>query len=172
MDNNSRFVAHFFSDKSGNKPDEDRESLPADVLERLGIHHTLTCIKGVGAGAHNGHSEASRHLEYLSGEARAIGSVIESVSEIIANTSLLAMNAKIEASNAGESGRGFSVVAGEVGRVAKQTDEALKAITTSLSNISSGLELAKKSLDDTDNQLVELVKLCDTSIEKVLDPKS
>jgi methyl-accepting chemotaxis protein len=59
---------------------------------------------------------------------------------------MLALNAAIEAARAGEYGRGFSVVADEVKKLAEETDESASNISLILNRISSDTELALKEI--------------------------
>jgi len=59
-----------------------------------------------------------------------IGRMTEFVEDVSDETQLLALNAAIEAARAGTHGLGFAVVAGEVGRLAKTTNESTSAIKT------------------------------------------
>ncbi len=59
-----------------------------------------------------------------------VRSVIELISNLAGQTNLLALNATIEAARAGDAGKGFAIVAGEVKNLAKQTDESVQNIET------------------------------------------
>ncbi len=71
----------------------------------------------------------------LSQQTQVIGEIIASVDAISATSSLLAVNAAIEASRAGEHGRGFSVVAQEVKNLAKQSKQATARVRSILGDI-------------------------------------
>lgn len=80
---------------------------------------------------------------------KQVVTVITTIEEIASQTHLLALNASIEAARAGEAGRGFSVVATEIGKLA---DESAKAVNSTRSLISVSLEEITKG-----NELVEQV---------------
>lgn len=65
----------------------------------------------------------------LTEAARSIRATVELITGIADQTKMLALNATIEAARAGEAGHGFSVVAGEVKNLAKQTALATEQIT-------------------------------------------
>jgi methyl-accepting chemotaxis protein len=71
----------------------------------------------------------------LAEQAQAIGDIIATVNEIAEQTNLLALNAAIEASRAGEHGRGFGVVAGEVKMLAEQSKKATQQVRQILGDI-------------------------------------
>jgi methyl-accepting chemotaxis protein len=71
----------------------------------------------------------------LAEQAQAIGEIIATVNEIAEQTNLLALNAAIEASRAGEHGRGFGVVAGEVKMLAEQSKKATQQVRQILGDI-------------------------------------
>ena len=78
---------------------------------------------------------AATSIRELTDKAEAIGEIITTVNEIADQTNLLALNAAIEASRAGEHGKGFSVVAGEVKALAEQSKRATGQVRRILSEI-------------------------------------
>ena len=70
---------------------------------------------------------------------------ISSINEIADRTSLLAMNAAIQAAHAGEAGRGFAVVAGEVRKLAGSSAESAQAISSRLAELITSIRKAEET---------------------------
>lgn len=78
----------------------------------------------------------------LAEQAQAIGEIIASVNDIAEQTNVLSLNASIEASRAGEHGRGFSVVAAEIKTLAEQSKKATAQVRQILGEIQNATSAA------------------------------
>jgi methyl-accepting chemotaxis protein len=75
----------------------------------------------------------------LSDKTQAVGEIIASVNDIAEQSHLLALNAAIEAAAAGEHGRSFSVVAGEMKNLADQSKQATVQVRSILGDIQKAI---------------------------------
>jgi methyl-accepting chemotaxis protein len=101
---------------------------------RAGRQAIEESVAGMGAVKEQVESIAESILA-LAEQAQAIGEIIASVNDIAEQTNLLALNAGIEASRAGEHGRGFQVVAAEVKALADQAKKATAQVRQILGDI-------------------------------------
>jgi len=88
-------------------------------------------IKEIGAKMNEikeGSVASSVSVQLLSEKSNEISRVLSIIQEIVSQTNLLALNAAIEAAQAGDAGRGFSVVAQEIRKLAEQSRNAIKEV--------------------------------------------
>lgn len=79
--------------------------------------------------------QASDMIKHLNESSQAIGTVINVISGIAAQTNLLSLNAGIEAARASEHGRGFAVVASEIRKLAEESHQAAEQIAVMIKQI-------------------------------------
>ncbi len=98
-------------------------------------------------------------VEGLSGAVAKIGSIVDMINRIAAQTNLLALNATIEASRAGDAGRGFGVVAGEVKNLADQTGSATGEIAKLIGEVEAATRAAVSSTSEISDRIGEIDRL-------------
>ena len=86
-------------------------------------------------------------VDRLGNRSKEIGEIVDAISSIAEQTNLLALNASIEAARAGEQGRGFNVVAGEVAKLANESQESAKQIAALIKAIQEDTSAAVASMD-------------------------
>ncbi len=105
--------------------------------------------------------ETAKATEILSEKSREIQLVLNSVKDISKQTSLLALNAAIESARAGEHGKGFSVVADEVGNLSIQTVKATEQISRVIQDITLEISNSVSQIKLTNNSSKSLSKIID-----------
>ncbi|MDD6070789.1 MAG: methyl-accepting chemotaxis protein [Clostridiales bacterium] len=89
----------------------------------------------------------------LSVAVQEIGVTLDLISDISNSTNLLALNASIEAARAGEAGRGFSVVATEVGNLANSTQQSLAEIKVVIERVQNNVKEISGQIDENSSKL-------------------
>lgn len=119
--------------------------------------------------------ETAKRITRLGRSSEEIGKIVQLIGDIADRTSILALNASIQAAAAGDAGRGFAVVAEEVERLAERSTEATRQIATLTRTIQSETQEAVASMQAATTEVVAGTKLAreagDTlqEIQKVSD---
>ena len=105
--------------------------------------------------------DTSKRIKRLGESSQEIGEIVDLISDITEQTNVLALNAAIQAASAGEAGRGFSVVAEEVQRLAERSGEATKQIGALVKTIQGDTYDAVAAMEKSTLGVVEGAKLSD-----------
>ena len=117
-------------------------------LSKKNMDELLRCVKV----SNDANANVSKELLQLREHTGKMQSIIDMINSIASQTSLLALNASIEAARAGDAGRGFAVVASEISNLADQTQGATGNITGLIDSIST-------ELSDVVNVIEDMIKV-------------
>ncbi|HZN86143.1 MAG TPA: methyl-accepting chemotaxis protein [Burkholderiales bacterium] len=105
--------------------------------------------------------ETSKRIKRLGESSQEIGEIVQLISDITEQTNVLALNAAIQAASAGEAGRGFTVVAEEVQRLAERSGEATKHIGAIVKSIQRDTQDAVEAMERSTRGVVDGTKTAD-----------
>lgn len=105
----------------------------------------------------------SKRIKRLGESSQEIGEITELISDITEQTNVLALNAAIQAASAGEAGRGFSVVAEEVQRLAERSAEATRQIAELVKTIQNDTHDAIMAMERSTQEVVQGATLSDNA---------
>jgi methyl-accepting chemotaxis protein len=138
------------TEKAGIVVDAAEKSLELSEVGRDSVSESITNMKKIRSGVVNISSE----LKGLNDQISQIADFVMKVSNVAKKTNLLAINASIEASKAGESGKGFSVVSDEIRKLAEQTQGLVQDVDADVKKIIHKTEQTR-SVTDKGIQLVD-----------------
>src|SRR3569833_68607 len=107
--------------------------------------------------------ETSKRIKRLGESSQEIGEITELISDITEQTNVLALNAALQAASASEAGRGFSVVAEEVQRLAERSADATKQIGALVRTIQTDTHDAVAAMEKSTLGVVEGARLSDAA---------
>ncbi|WP_271008483.1 methyl-accepting chemotaxis protein [Paucibacter sp. B51] len=107
--------------------------------------------------------ETSKRIKRLGESSQEIGEITELISDITEQTNVLALNAAIQAASAGEAGRGFSVVAEEVQRLAERSGDATRRIAALVKTIQTDTHDAVAAMERSTLGVVQGTRLSDAA---------
>ena len=98
--------------------------------------------------------ETAKRIKRLGESSQEIGEIVELIGDIGDRTSILALNASIQAAMAGEAGRGFAIVADEVERLADRATEATKRASMLVKATQSETAEVMTAMEDTTREVI------------------
>lgn len=102
--------------------------------------------------------DIARQIEQLDDSSGRIGEITDIITEIAKRTNLLSLNAGIEAARAGGQGRGFSILADEIRRLADESGNAANDIKLQIDDIQKQIQLTAQNMDEGVNRIDESAK--------------
>jgi twitching motility protein PilJ len=105
--------------------------------------------------------ETAKRIKRLGERSQEIGAIVQLIGDIAERTSILALNASIQAARAGEAGRAFVVVAEEVERLAERASNATRQIASLVSTIQSETHEAVIAMEGSTGEVVQGSQLAD-----------
>ena len=113
--------------------------------------------------------ETSKRIKRLGESSQEIGEITDLISDITEQTNVLALNAAIQAASAGEAGRGFSVVAEEVQRLAERSADATRQIAALVKMIQTDAQNAMGAMERSAQGVVAGAQLTDNAGEALTE---
>ena len=114
------------------------------------VHKTINGMNGIRQQV----QQTSKRIKRLGESSQEIGEIVQLIGDIADRTSILALNASIQAAMAGEAGKGFAVVAEEVERLAERSTEATKRISGLIKSIQSDTNETIAAMEETTREVV------------------
>lgn len=111
--------------------------------------------------------DTARAIKRLGESSQEISDFAKTINEISDRTSILALNASIQAAAAGEEGRGFAVVAEEIQRLAERAASSTRQIETLVKNILGEITEAGTSMDASIQEVVEGTALSKNALSRL-----
>jgi len=127
-----------------------------------GAEAVQSAIRGMGT-TREQIQETGKRIKRLGESSQEIGEIVDLIGDITEQTNVLALNAAIQATSAGPAGRGFTVVAEAVQRLAERSAEATKQIGAIVKTIQTDTQDAIDAMERSTQGVIEQTRLADAA---------
>ena len=155
-------MARSMSEVSGSATQSAQVARQSLAAAEKGTQAVEDSIKGMDE-IRNQIQETSKRIMRLGESSQEIGEIVELIPDITEQTTVLAINPATQAASAGDAGRGFTVVAEEVQRLAERSAEATKQIAAIVKTIQTDTQDAVSAMEQSTQGVVEGAKLSDAA---------
>ena len=145
-----------------------RQALELSETGKESVNRTM---KGIGTLQTQVNAIADQ-IKLLSEQTGQIATISDLVGSVAKQTNMLALNAAVEAARAGEQGKGFSVVAGEIRKLADQTKKSAEKINILVGDIQASINSTVNVSDEGSKKAEEEIKLAEDTVtvfQKITD---
>ena len=153
-------MAQYMTDVSSKANDSAKVAETSLKAAEKGAQSVQNAIRGMNE-IRDQIQETSKRIKRLGESSQEIGEIVQLISDITEQTNVLALNAAIQAASAGEAGRGFTVVAEEVQRLAERSGEATKHISAIVKSIQRDTQDAVAAMELSTQGVVQGTKTAD-----------
>ena len=125
-----------------------REFIKATDQNEKALDETLSIIMNI----KNSIEDTFKSTEELEQKSKEVDEILTIIGDISQQTNLLALNASIEAARAGEYGKGFSVVADEIRKLAEGTNNSLTQVSAIVGELKNKINLVEKQMAENNEK--------------------
>ena len=138
-----------------------RETVEVSEKGRMDMEHVSEALNNIELSIRS----LEEAVNKVGSASKEIVDIIKLIGDIADETNLLSLNASIEAARAGEAGRGFTVVASEIGSLAKNSTESVEHITQLITEINKLVEDAVSQAGDSVGEIGDSAVLIHTAVD-------